>query len=748
MAVAGRPAAAGAGAVTIYTRDRVRRPLLEEFTAPLGDALGASFEEWRQDSPGSSLARMLELRNAEVGEPVGIGGFEEGMGEVRPTSPLVDAATARARIAEEGVDLTVPDAGIRREALDILVDRKKQERRRLDTLNRAPEGLSSALLQIGAGFTGSLFDPLNVAAAFVPVVGPSRYTMMLERAGSRLGRAGVRARVGALEGAVGTALLEPLVFAAAAQEQSDYGLVDSLINIAFGTVLGGGLHAGLGAASDAVSKGRPWQTARASDPLPQMLERLPAGTREAALRTAVAQAVSGRTVDVLPVLRSANVNARFDAEPLRAAVGSDVIGLAEVPPARVDASPAATFETAKGSRYSVHEDGTTTRDKAARPDPGHEGDEGIKPKSERTVYLDEEAANALAQPANAPWRIIEHDDGTLSLAVRRQDGKWGIAPSQKNIPVTAAPAVDRVPLELWQRETVNGLPGFRQAHFGNRIVRVESAPAPRLAPVRSAAPAPMDMRAAAEATFAPEAVRLADFEASRQADETLKAAPADEALPDVTLEDTLEDLARLAKVLEARVKPKPFKPELPSNPERKMPARPVIDMLKRAGGVKPGSPLAGELHAMGITARNMPGLFRKRGRGSADNFVRSEIPLFASDSGADDLNGYIDEREILDAIRDELFGAPRRTPEERAAIEEYERIVDQFTSQGIIRDDNEALAKALDEVPPPQSEDDYGVFSDMIEREMAPFDDLQETAEAYGNAVRAAAACGLRRGSE
>ena len=43
-----------------------------------------------------------------------------------------------------------------------------------------------------------LLDPLNIASAFVPVVGEARYANLLARAASPLGRAGVRAGVGAL----------------------------------------------------------------------------------------------------------------------------------------------------------------------------------------------------------------------------------------------------------------------------------------------------------------------------------------------------------------------------------------------------------------------------------------------------------------------------------------------------------------------------------------------------------------------
>lgn len=128
------------------------------------------------------------------------------------------------------------------------------------------------------------------------------------------------------------------------------------------------------------------------------------------------------------------------------------------------------FTTAKGSKYQVHEDGTTTRDKAARPE--HPGDEGLKQTSTKTVYLTEEQANALA-PAQGSVRFIDHKDGTISTAMRTPNGKdWGISQEQRNIKYSTEPAVGLTPLELRQGETIKGLPAYREHHFGNKITEV------------------------------------------------------------------------------------------------------------------------------------------------------------------------------------------------------------------------------------------------------------------------------------
>ena len=191
------------------------------------------------------------------------------------------------------------------------------------------------------------------------------------------------------------------------------------------------------------------------------------------------------------------------------------------PPAE---TPVAGFRTAKGSTYEVAEDGTTARNKAARDDIGHEGDEGPKPATQKTVYLSPEEAQRLAPP-QGPWRMVDHGDGTVSLATPNAEGRWGIAPSQRNVPVTTKPEVGRVPLELWKQETGQGATTYGQAHFGNEIVEVTPKPAtpsraalrdqtitagfsPRVAPRPAARAAEAARPTTPEAPKAPEAPKV------------------------------------------------------------------------------------------------------------------------------------------------------------------------------------------------------------------------------------------------
>lgn len=229
---------------------RKDRNILDDVVTGQFDAAEAAWDQQAFDNPVNALRRIGELTRAEQGRVVQQAYPAYGIQERRaePETPLLTAEQARARIKEEGLDLTVEDTGIRAGALDILIERKREEVKRKLILDNAPA--STIPVQLLAGFGASLLDPINIASAFVPVVGEARYASMLANATTRAARLGVRARVGAVEGAVGAAMLEPLVLYASAQDQADYGAVDSLLNVAFGSVMGGGLHSAGGYFSD------------------------------------------------------------------------------------------------------------------------------------------------------------------------------------------------------------------------------------------------------------------------------------------------------------------------------------------------------------------------------------------------------------------------------------------------------------------------------------------------------------------
>ena len=147
--------------------------------------------------------------------------------------------------------------------VDIMVAKKKKEIERQSIMLRGPEGswnplsggfyVGAAKLAVGIGT--SFLDPINIGASFIPIYGQARFARSIAKAKSmnvKSAKAFRRTRLkkGALEGAVGATLIEPLVYGAAQRIQADYDLYDSFFNLAFGTVIGGGLHVGAGKLKD------------------------------------------------------------------------------------------------------------------------------------------------------------------------------------------------------------------------------------------------------------------------------------------------------------------------------------------------------------------------------------------------------------------------------------------------------------------------------------------------------------------
>ncbi|WP_225924155.1 hypothetical protein [Pseudomonas khavaziana] len=291
--------------MTIYAGDAPvldRRTMLD-IPADSGEVWDASFSGAYATNPTSSITRMQALEDEEIGAPqVGAGLGRLPSQRLAPDTPLLDAQAARDKVSGMGLDIKIPEQGIRQGALDILIDRHREQAARQQVMARANGG--SFGTQLAAGISASLLDPLNIASAFVPVVGEARYAAMLGRAASPLGQAGIRAGVGAVEGAVGAAIIEPLPLLAAQQDQTEYGLSDSLANIAMGGLLGGGLHTVGGAVSDALRR-------RIATEAPPQVESVLNGTERQAPQS----------------LRAADFDRMFDQDPetaLRGALARDL----------------------------------------------------------------------------------------------------------------------------------------------------------------------------------------------------------------------------------------------------------------------------------------------------------------------------------------------------------------------------------------------------------------------------------------
>lgn len=299
---------------------------LDAYPTSLGQVLGATAEESWIRNPGPSLMRLMGRGRMDQTVTTEFG--EEIPNPVRRDVPILPPEDANARYGIEGhlrFDRDTPEPVAAE--LNAL---KRDELARKDVLARGPDGAGTMAAQLATGFAVSIVDPINIGSAFVPVVGQARYAAWA----ARMGTTGARAVRGSIEGAVGAALVEPIVLGAALAEQADYGVTDSLLNLAFGTALGGGLHVALGALGDRFG-------------------RAPVELREEQTRAAVGDLVDAGRVDrAAPVL--APEAARAAAVPPDAPAGERladfwrrVASRDDTAPSRLDLDAVGPEEAAK-----------------------------------------------------------------------------------------------------------------------------------------------------------------------------------------------------------------------------------------------------------------------------------------------------------------------------------------------------------------------------------------------------------------
>lgn len=311
-------------------QDAETTALPTQFPSLTSEVLTETFAQTFEENLIAAGARIRELR------------------EDYRTGKRLNADVARQRLKDRGLDqdIKVSDAGITEAALNTLMSRKEVEKRRQEVFASAEGGFIQGAAKLGVGLVTSLVDPINVASAFIPVVGEARYANLLGRAGGFIGRAGVRAGVGAAEGVVGAALVEPLIAGMRRYEQADYDMADSLLNVGFGGIFGAGLHSVGGAVSDGVRHVRSGaddaavvtnlreEIARGMDardvaratqewtpamrkaaqiaepertPAEIAHQSLPPQLRKTVLQQAIIQAVTGEPVNVQPLIRAAEL---------------------------------------------------------------------------------------------------------------------------------------------------------------------------------------------------------------------------------------------------------------------------------------------------------------------------------------------------------------------------------------------------------------------------------------------------------
>lgn len=264
---------------------------MADFPTSRGDVIAARATEAIVRSPFLSVLRMRERSQA--------GGR------------MLSTSEVQHRLAFTGLELSF--GAMPEERLNSLIEDKLKERRRQRIVASGPQDLGTKTLGLFAELATTIVDPINLASAFIPVVREARFAAWSARFGKPLARL---AR-GTTEGLVGAAVVEPLVLAAATQEQADYGFMDSMLNVTFGAILGGGLHVTLGKAADIRSRSK-GQLKKLSD----MIVDLDPEIRTHAMRAAVANVNEG--VEPNPMLYLSedaavrgDVDARVDVPSLK-----------------------------------------------------------------------------------------------------------------------------------------------------------------------------------------------------------------------------------------------------------------------------------------------------------------------------------------------------------------------------------------------------------------------------------------------
>lgn len=153
-------------------------------------------------------------------------------------------------------------------------------------------------------------------------------------------------------------------------------------------------------------------------------------------------------------------------EAVASALGIDKTVAAKALETTQAAPSGASFTTSRGSVYRVEADGTTTRDKAYRPEHGF-SEQGRQPTSQATYYVSAADALKLAEfQAKGQGRVAIQPVGDGRIGLRYLEGKdAGKFERRTVVRPSKEPAVGMTPVELWDE-------GAR-VHFGNEIVGLD-----------------------------------------------------------------------------------------------------------------------------------------------------------------------------------------------------------------------------------------------------------------------------------
>lgn len=221
-----------------YDQGGTDRYTLQDFEPSFSAKLGAAINESWAESYGPVLTDWAKKKVA--------GG------------PKLSAEDAQSVIDGAGFKLNIKptDNEYSESELNVMIDRQRELTIAKDVRDRTPWDFGSPVRGL-AMFGAGIVDPINLATAFVPwtkMVSGARALEAARLSASAATRFGGRAGLGAIEGGISTAVLEPFYAGMRRSLGDDYDAVDSMANIAFGTAFGGGVVGIGGVGVDAFRK--------------------------------------------------------------------------------------------------------------------------------------------------------------------------------------------------------------------------------------------------------------------------------------------------------------------------------------------------------------------------------------------------------------------------------------------------------------------------------------------------------------
>jgi hypothetical protein len=281
-----------------------------------------------------------------VGTPeqqMALQGIEES---ARAAIPEISQGDAKLLLKQEGLteqDVHLGDQETHKlPVLKMRIDEAHTRRDRQAAIERGPQGFFPGALGLVTSLGVGMIDPVNVAAFSIPVIGEARMGKILASAGdSILARGAVRFGQGAAQGAVGTAVLQPVDWFLHTRDGQDYTMAQAMESIIMGAGMGGAFHAIPGGVGDVLARRRGLPLA--GSPQDLLLRGLMTGTHVHADQLAEEGVPVGEVPGIAPVIAPSAPEA-FPEAPMHPA---DV--LADLPPAaKEDAVHAAMADIISG----------------------------------------------------------------------------------------------------------------------------------------------------------------------------------------------------------------------------------------------------------------------------------------------------------------------------------------------------------------------------------------------------------------